>query len=61
MVKKQKKRPAILIRLYPEDIVLLNLVTSNACTPRENYARRAIMQQVRIDHAKMTKKDGAKC
>lgn len=60
MKAAQKKRPGILIRLYPEDIFLLNLVTSNACTPRENYARRAIMNQVRIDHAKMVKKGGAK-
>jgi hypothetical protein len=60
MKKVAKKRPGILIRLYPEDIFLLNLVTTNACTPRENYARRAIMQQVRTDHAAMVKKGQVK-
>lgn len=49
MKKKPKKRPGILIRMYSEDITNLNRVCAERCTPRENYARRAILAQVQID------------
>lgn len=51
MAKKPKKRPGILLRMYPQDITNLNAVCAERCTPRENYARRAVLAQVDADMA----------
>lgn len=44
---KPKRRPGVLVRMYPQDILELNKVCADACTPRENFCRRAIMEAVR--------------
>jgi hypothetical protein len=52
MAKKNKstvKRPAVLVRFYQTDLAALNLIVARACTPRENYCRRAILDKVRLD------------
>lgn len=50
-IKKRRspKRPAVLIRFYATDLAALNMIVARACTPRENYCRRAIMDKVRVD------------
>lgn len=48
MAKKlpRKKRPGVLVRLYPDDLARLSKVCADQCTPRENYCRRAILAAV---------------
>lgn len=60
MKKVAKKRPGILIRLYPEDIKNLNAICGMLCTPRENYCRRAIMERVNSQLHEQTNKGGGK-
>lgn len=42
----KRKRPAVLVRFYADDLARLNAVCAQACTPRENYCRRVIMASV---------------
>lgn len=42
----KRKRPAVLVRFYADDLARLNAVCAQACTPRENYCRRVIMLAV---------------
>ena len=60
MKAKQKKRPGILIRLYPEDIKSLNSICGILCTPRENYCRRTIMERVNHQLQEQAAKEGVK-
>jgi len=46
----KRKRPGVLVRFYPDDLAALNVVCSDACTPRENYIRRVTMLAVRAAH-----------
>jgi hypothetical protein len=55
MKKRPKARPAILVRMYAQDIRDLSMVCADQCTPRENYARRCILSQMRADMASMKK------
>ncbi len=45
-----RKRPGVLLRFYPTDLARLNEVCAAACTPRENYIRRAVLERVNADH-----------
>jgi hypothetical protein len=42
----KRKRPAVLVRFYPEDLARLNEVCQAACTPRENYIRRVVLLSI---------------
>lgn len=44
---KGKRRPAILVRFYPQDMELLNSHCQRACTPRENFIRRSVLASIR--------------
>lgn len=59
MKKTRSKRPGVLVRMYPEDIKNLNLVCAERCTPRENYCRRAILNQVEADLMLLKTKKGS--
>lgn len=56
MKKTKTKRPAILVRMYAEDIKRLSETTARRCTPRENYCRQAILAQLTKDEEKPKKK-----
>lgn len=55
MKAKPKKRPGVLVRMYPQDIANLNRVCAERCTPRENYMRRCVLAQVNADLAAIDK------
>lgn len=46
--RKHKRRPAVLVRFYATDLTNLNQVCADACTPRENFIRRAVLEKVRL-------------
>jgi len=46
-----RKRPGVLVRFYPTDLARLNEVCAAACTPRENYIRRAVLAKANADLA----------
>jgi hypothetical protein len=46
MKRKRSTRPAVLIRFYGDDLKRLSRAAARACTPREAYARRAILEQL---------------
>lgn len=49
MKVKKKKRPAVLVRFYADDLARLSRVAAEQCTPRENYCRRAILERMNLD------------
>lgn len=44
--KRPTKRPGILVRFYPSDLQSLNRYCQNACTPRENFIRRCVIDVI---------------
>jgi hypothetical protein len=56
----KRKRPAVLVRFYPEDIAIVNAACQEAGVPRENFIRRAVLSTiVREDARRMLESSGA--
>jgi len=47
MAKKKRKRPAVLIRFYESDLAELSQACAKRCTPRENFVRRLVLDELR--------------
>lgn len=47
--KIKKRRPGLLLRMYPNDLAELSRLCAEQCTPRENYCRRAILAKMEED------------
>lgn len=60
MKKAKVRRPGFLLRMYKDDLARLSKVCADQCTPRENYARRAVLQQLEIDEAFKSKRNAPK-
>lgn len=58
--KSKRKRPAVLVRFYPDDLARLSRVCAERCTPRENYIRRCVLAQVSADEASTSRNPLAK-
>lgn len=43
---KRRKRPGVLVRFYPSDLAVVNAACQEACTPRENFIRRAVLNTI---------------
>lgn len=43
----RRKRPGVLVRFYPTDLAALNKHCADACTPRENFIRRIVLEALR--------------
>lgn len=54
----QRKRPAVLVRFYADDIAALNKYCADACTPRENYIRRCVLAD--LSRMNAGRKEGSK-
>ena len=43
------RRPGVLVRFYPQDILLINRVAQHLQTPRESYIKRAAIERATAD------------
>lgn len=54
----KRKRPAVLVRFYPDDLTTLNRHCADTCQPRENFIRRCVLAA--LTPAAKTRKAGPK-
>lgn len=45
--RNKDRRPAVLVRFYPEDMQLVNAEAGRLCTPRESFIRRCVLKVIR--------------